>query len=205
MVRSQPIEAPAIDADDLPLLGEPLAVELANTRYGAGPDTTDFLGSTAWIDAWLEHADAATAAFAPLPPRDAVALRTLRDDVRSLVEHTIAGTRAPDEAVRAVNRRAARAPVRFQLGRGGAGTPWCATEQPSVAGAAGLLGLLAHATVVLLASDDAGRLRRCANPDCTMLFVQHHGRRRWCHDSCGHRLRQAAYHRRVAARSAPRP
>lgn len=185
----------SLAVDDLPLLGEPLPVELANTRYGTGSDTIDFLGSPELVDAWLRHADPSTATFAPLRPRDVPSLRALRDAVRMLVDHTIAGTEPPAAAVTVVNDHSARAPVRLQLGRSPAG--WCVVPSPSAAGVAGLLGALAHATVVLLASDDAGRLRRCANPECSMTFVQHHGRRRWCHDGCGHRLRQAAYYRRT--------
>jgi predicted RNA-binding Zn ribbon-like protein len=30
-----------------------------------------------------------------------------------------------------------------------------------------------------------------------MLFVKAHHRRQWCHESCGHRARQATYYRRT--------
>jgi predicted RNA-binding Zn ribbon-like protein len=58
-----------------------------------------------------------------------------------------------------------------------------------------VLGALAHDLMDVLANP--ARLLVCANDDCSMLFVQHHHRRRWCHDGCGHRHRQAAYYRRL--------
>ncbi|MFF5229693.1 CGNR zinc finger domain-containing protein [Dactylosporangium sp. NPDC000521] len=42
----------------------------------------------------------------------------------------------------------------------------------------------------------AGRSGRCESPACCLFFVQHHPRRRYCHESCAHRDRQARYYRR---------
>jgi predicted RNA-binding Zn ribbon-like protein len=59
-----------------------------------------------------------------------------------------------------------------------------------------LLGDLATACIELLTDDRARLLRRCEGPDCCLFFVQHHPRRRYCHESCAHRDRQARYYRR---------
>jgi predicted RNA-binding Zn ribbon-like protein len=36
-----------------------------------------------------------------------------------------------------------------------------------------------------------------------MLYLQRHRNRRWCHHSCGHRARQAAYYRRMRSAHDP--
>jgi predicted RNA-binding Zn ribbon-like protein len=42
------------------------------------------------------------------------------------------------------------------------------------------------------------RLRRCANPDCTMVFLATNRRRQWCTaDACGNRIRVARHYRRT--------
>ena len=44
----------------------------------------------------------------------------------------------------------------------------------------------------------AGRLRRCANPACSMIFIAVNSRRSWCVPGvCGNRVRVARYHRRA--------
>lgn len=185
--------------DALPILGEPLAVELANTAYGRGDEAIDFLGSPDLIDAWMAGAAPGLSPTRPFRGRDADALRELRDATGALVGATVDRRPLPPGAIDVVNRHAARAPASWQLrlGRDGAA---CVQVERSDLGPAGTLGLLAHHAIVLLGGDDAPRLRRCARPNCTMTFVQRHGRRRWCHDSCGHRSRQAAYYRRRHAR-----
>jgi predicted RNA-binding Zn ribbon-like protein len=51
----------------------------------------------------------------------------------------------------------------------------------------------------LLGGEDLARLRRCADPKCTRLFIDRSrgGRRRWCDmKGCGDRAKAAAYRRR---------
>ena len=178
-------------ADDLPLLGEPAPVELANSLYGEGDERVDFLATPGLARLWLAHAGLAV----PFPARpagdDVDRLRALRDAVRHLVDRAVDGAAPSPPAVAVLNRAASAAPLAAQLvpaaGAAAAGAG------PSVRGVS---TARAHDAVVLLGGPDRDRLRRCAAPDCTMAFLQQHRRRRWCHDSCGHRVRQAAYHRR---------
>jgi predicted RNA-binding Zn ribbon-like protein len=45
----------------------------------------------------------------------------------------------------------------------------------------------------------AGRLRRCANPACSMIFIAVNPRRSWCAPGvCGNRVRVARHHQRAA-------
>ena len=192
-------------ADDLPLIGEPAPVELANSLYGDGDERVDFLGTPALVRLWLDHARLPVAFPARLGRADAERLRQLRDATRRLVDQAIAGVPPSPDAVAVLNGAARRAPRAVQLAVAPAGTGAGALRMgwaSAAWGADAALGALAHDAIALLGGADATRLRRCAAPDCAMAFVQHHRRRRWCHDSCGHRVRQAAYHRRGTARTA---
>jgi predicted RNA-binding Zn ribbon-like protein len=166
---------------DFPILGtEPLAVELANTRYGDGED---FLRTREWVAEWFTQVGEG--------PVDAVRARTLRDGVHRLFTAAVQGT-APDRAdVEAVNSFVT--PTRLELDWSADGP--VARRRDTAAGGAAVLGRIAACAVELLAGPDV--LRRCTAPGCSMFFVRNHPRRRWCHPSCGHRDRQARYYRRV--------
>jgi predicted RNA-binding Zn ribbon-like protein len=185
--------------DDLPLIGEPLAVELANTRYGDGRDRIDFLANPRLIAMWFAHVPAAPRLPARLTPRDAELLRDLRDATHALIGRRVDGLPPSIAAVETLNRHAARGPrtLRLDVAAGGVRIGSSSTAR----GIDAVLGHLAHEAITLLGGPDAARLRRCDHPECTMAFVQQHRRRRWCHPSCGHRTRQASYYRRRVARA----
>jgi predicted RNA-binding Zn ribbon-like protein len=174
---------------ELPILGtEPLVVEFANTRYGG----EDFLGTPELAALWF--AAAGTRAV-----RDTAAARRLRDSVHALFTATVTATTAPAAAIAQVNATAAAAPRAPRLIREPGGT-FVAGSHTSATGDAALLGGLATACIEVLTDDRARLLRRCAAPDCCLFFVQHHRHRRYCHETCAHRDRQARYYRRRAAR-----
>jgi predicted RNA-binding Zn ribbon-like protein len=57
-----------------------------------------------------------------------------------------------------------------------------------------LVARLAAGAITFLAGTELELVRRCGHPDCQMFFVQQHHRRRFCHESCAHRARQARYY-----------
>jgi predicted RNA-binding Zn ribbon-like protein len=62
-----------------------------------------------------------------------------------------------------------------------------------------VLSTIARDAIDLLSGPYAGRIRECAHPDCSRLFLDasHAGRRRWCGmTACGSRSKSAAYRRR---------
>lgn len=178
-----------MDADDLPLLGEPLPVELANTRYGDSDGFFDFLGSDELAQLWLTASGACDASAAV----SFDALRSLRDCLHRLLCASVAG-QAPDPAdVEALNEAAAQGRARPTLVW--APEPqqvWVRTGSPTEV----LLARLSAEAIAFLAGPERARLRVCAALDCTLFYVQDHHRRRFCHPSCSHRMRQAAYYRR---------
>lgn len=174
-----------MDDVELPILGtEPLIVELANTLYGA----EDFLGTAELAALWFTTVGAR-------PPRDPAAARALRDSVHALFMATVTATAPPSAAIAHVNAVAAAAATSPQLVRQPTGT-FVAGRRATATGDASLLGDLATACIELLTDGRSRLLRRCEGPDCCLFFVQHHPRRRYCHESCAHRDRQARYYRR---------
>ena len=181
-------------ADDLPILGEPLAVELANTRYGVGADAIDFLGEMALVRMWQS---AALPGSRPIAARDHGLLLGLRDAVHHICEVSLLDQPVAADAVRAINELMEQASARPRLVADDGGISW--SLQLSGTPSRQQLGELAHAAAEWLTSEELARLRRCPGPGCTMFFVRGHHRRRFCHASCSHRARQAAYYRRQRA------
>lgn len=170
---------------ELPILGtEPLVVEFANTLYG----DEDFLRTTELAVLWFTRAGAQ-------PARDTAAARALRDSIHTLFTATVTAAAPPATAIAHVNAAAAQAPTSPQLVRQPTGA-FIAGSRGIATGDAALLGGLATACIELLTDDWARLLRRCEAPGCCLFFVQQHPRRRYCHESCAHRDRQARYYRR---------
>jgi predicted RNA-binding Zn ribbon-like protein len=132
------------------------------------------------------------------PARDTAAARALRDSIRTLFTATVTAVAPPATAIAHVNATAAQAPRSPRLVRQPTGA-LTAGSRGTATGDAALLGGLATACIELLTDDRARLLRRCEAVDCCLFFVQHHPRRRYCHESCAHRDRQARYYRRRTA------
>ncbi|QRP50657.1 ABATE domain-containing protein [Amycolatopsis sp. FDAARGOS 1241] len=185
--------------------GEPLvALDLADTLAaestpGDGELLTSPERSTAWWGLQLPSLPAS-------PAPGLVPTLRLRAAIRELLEAHLDG-RSPDPAsVEEVNAVAASVPTSPRLGR----EPAAGSPSPEAELAAhtrwhtehgGNVALAAVAREAIELFGDAGRLsrlRRCANPDCTMLFLATNRRRRWCAGSvCGNRVRVARHYRRT--------
>jgi predicted RNA-binding Zn ribbon-like protein len=165
--------------DDLPLLGEPPAIELANTWYGAGDEAADYLAEPEVAQRWV------AAVLQGAPAGDLVGLRALRDATRTLLAARCDGIPLDPRAVEVVNAHAARACAHVAL----VVAEGAASSRVSFRGDAA--ARLATSCVEVLTGPDP--LRRCEGPGCTMFFAQGHGRRRFCHDGCSHRARQRRY------------
>jgi predicted RNA-binding Zn ribbon-like protein len=190
-------ESPVVaEADDFPILGEPLTVELANTRYTHSSGVIDFLGSVDLVTSWFGKAPAAAALSLParLTAADADAIRQIRDAAHGALGSIVSGrARVDPRHVSILNHHAAAAPCHVQL-------EWSDDSGASARRVYGgrkadaLRAELAGEVIAFLAGPQRSQVRRCAHPDCEMFFVQHHHKRRFCHESCAHRARQARYY-----------
>ncbi|HEU5391478.1 MAG TPA: CGNR zinc finger domain-containing protein [Streptosporangiaceae bacterium] len=188
--------AAVVDVEDLPLLGEPAVVELANTLYLAGQDVLDILADPATRTAWLARLVMDPPAIpARLTAAETMALMRLRDAVADLLRAVATAARPASASIATINKAAGAAPLVARLDWP-PGQPARAVTHPA-AGAAVfdvVLGRLAVDAICLVTGPHP--LRVCAGPGCGLLFVARHRRRRFCHHSCSHRARQAAYYHR---------
>lgn len=176
-------------------LGEPLAIDLANTvmvvRDDNG-DEVDLLSTPAELERWLAaegerlHAYEAGAA-------DLGAIRDLRDAVRGLLTAAAEGDEPPHGYLDRVNAASAAAPVAPRLALAGGRAVRAEPVRAGVAPLPDLLGALARAAIELLADTPEGELRICRAPSCGMFYL---GARRWCCSACGNRARAARHYRR---------
>ncbi|WP_410609293.1 CGNR zinc finger domain-containing protein [Amycolatopsis sp. lyj-109] len=140
---------------------------------------------------WFTEAGLAPAAPAGTAA-DLTAARELREAVYRLMLGRLSGAAAADEDLATVNRWAAQPPPVTALHV----TPEGLRAQPASVTVPSLLGLIAADAVAVLGGDDAARLRECANPECSLLFLDtsRAGARRWCSMSaCGSREKMQRY------------
>jgi predicted RNA-binding Zn ribbon-like protein len=176
-----------------PLVGEPLALDLVNTRVGAGDEEVDLLATPDGVRRWL----ALEADRLPSPPGDvdAAALRTLREHVTAAVEQVRQGSAPPAGALRALGDALRAAPRHRELAWDGAAV--VAVARRSGDPTRDVLAELAEAAADLLTDPAVTAVRQCEGPGCRMLFLPAHPRRRWCSAQlCGNRVRVARYYRR---------
>jgi predicted RNA-binding Zn ribbon-like protein len=176
-------------------LGDP-ALEFVATLAGRRREPLDRLATPGDLSRWLELAGLADGAGCTAGQlREA---RRLREAIYRLVEAARAGRRPAAADVDLVNRWARRPTpspqldARLRLRRRGPG--------PCPAA----LARLARSAVELVSGPELHRIRNCADPGCSLMFIDRSrpGRRRWCSmQRCGNRAKTARYraHRRKAS------
>ncbi|MEV5328936.1 CGNR zinc finger domain-containing protein [Nonomuraea sp. N2-4H] len=179
-----------------PLVGEPLALDLVNTRNADGEHLATPESLRAWLD--LEAArfpEARDLAAADLGEPELATARELRGHTARALEHVRRGERPPQEALDAINRAQRAAPAVTELTwDDGALT---ATRRRDGSAAERLAAWLAEAAADLLANPAVATIRKCEADDCVTLFLPAHPRRRWCAAArCGNRVRVARHYQR---------
>lgn len=182
-------------------VGEALAVDFLNTVIEQGGAVRDLLALRSDLAAWARAAGMARsarlagagAAWAGEPRR----VRVFRESLRRGLTHW-AGTGRPGPGLVALlNRYLARDPTVLGLERRGA--ELVSRQVSQGAPLDRLYAAVARSAAQLVESGAPGRLRKCANPTCRLMFydVSKAGRRRWCAmGACGARAKVRAYYRR---------
>jgi predicted RNA-binding Zn ribbon-like protein len=147
----------------------------------------DLLADRETFAAWLQEQGLAAAGDPP-GEREIAAATELREALRALLRVNAGGD--PDPAAAAlVNRLAAQAPVRVELGRDGT---------PALQGAGILAAVLAAAGTAML-DGSWSRLKVCVDPECEWAFYDRSRNRsgHWCDMAvCGSRHKVRAYRSR---------
>ncbi len=181
-------------------LGEPLAIDLANTVMVVRDDhAVDLLAAPEQLRRWLaaEQPRLGNCTFAV---GHSAEIRALRDAVRRLLAAAVRGTTAPSEALAFVNAASAQAPVAPQLVAVAGARPKMVELTADGERLDQLLAKLARSAIALLTGSDRDRLHICEAPSCGMFFL---GGRRWCCGACGNRARAARAYRRRKEGAAP--
>jgi predicted RNA-binding Zn ribbon-like protein len=183
-------------------LGEPLAIDLANTVMVIRErQSVDLLATPADLDLWLqaERARLGECEFAVAHLEE---IRALRDAVRGALDAAAQGTALPTEAVRHLNAASAAAPIAAQLEISSAGESRAVDLSAQRDPLTQLLGRLARSAITLLTGPERDSLHVCRAPSCGMFFL---GARRWCCAACGNRARAARHYHRTQAQAATKP
>lgn len=175
-----------------------LALDFLNTRMRLNGEIVDLIQRDEDVLDWLKQAGLAVPKAAPHAARMAIlnSARTLRENIRSLVEKRKAGKRG-DPAV--LNRFLSRAQIHSRL-------LWTNPRSLKLEkvrrkdSAEAFLAPVAEAAADLLATADFNLVKRCGDDTCVLWFSDrsksHH--RRWCSmEICGNRRKVAAYRRRL--------
>src|SRR5215468_7243107 len=179
------------------IMGEPVvAVDLINTVAAPGSAVADDLlsadrGAEAW---WRIERARVPAGDVP----DIRALRQLRSALRDVIEALVDDLPVPRAAVSDLNFFMQSAPASKRLRLTGTGlrvqTQWHAEH----GGNPRLAFIAAQAAEFLSDPSKVSRLRRCANPACSMIFIAVNPRRSWCAPGvCGNRVRVARHYSRA--------
>ncbi|MEV5410070.1 CGNR zinc finger domain-containing protein [Thermopolyspora sp. NPDC052614] len=166
-----------------------LALDLAGTLKWRRAEPEELLVTPGDLARWSVEAGIATEE----PSLDAEGLRrlrALREAVYRLVTGALRGGPWPEDDLRVVNEEARGAPPRLTLTPAGLArrADIEAIASAVARSAAELLGELRHL-----------RVRECARPECTRIFVDRSrgGNRQWCGmEECGNRIKAANYRAR---------
>lgn len=179
------------------VIGEPIvAVDLINTVAPPGsPTADDLLPADRDAEAWW-RIQRTRVPDGDLP--DLRALRRLRSALREAIEALIDGRSVPQAAIGDLNFFMQSAPTSPRLVLTGTGLRTQTLWHPEYGGNPRLAFIAVQAAGFLSDPAQVRRLRRCANPACSMIFIAVNPRRSWCAPGvCGNRARVARHYRRV--------
>ncbi|MFF4359945.1 CGNR zinc finger domain-containing protein [Streptomyces sp. NPDC001604] len=184
-------------SDLVPLTGEPLALDLVNTRPTAG----DLLATADDLRAWwaLQADRLPDEVPQSVTAEDLAAVRAVREHTARALDDVRRGREPLAADLDALNQAQRAAPAINELAWNGSAV--AATRRRDGSPGLRLAACLAEAAAELLADPAVTRIRECEADDCVMLFLAAHPRRRWCSATrCGNRVRVARHYQRNKAR-----
>ncbi|KJY38355.1 MULTISPECIES: CGNR zinc finger domain-containing protein [unclassified Streptomyces] len=184
-------ERTADPRDPRPLLGEPLALDLLNTRW-AGEPVNDLLAEPDGHAIWLSTAGLADRCPADGPGLDA--LREAREAVRTAVRELDAGGLPGAGALAGLDAVLRHGRVRREASAAGP------VDRVEVDEPRWLAAWLVVDDFLGLLAQGPGRIKKCAHDACILHFfdTSQNGRRRWCRMAvCGNRAKAARHYEKA--------
>lgn len=175
------------DTGWLPLVGEPVSIDLVNTRYAVRGRPADGLATPDRLQDWLRQRGFAVD---DVTPRDLDAACLLRDAIRHIADAVVGGGVPDADAVADLNRCASAYPRWQELVE--EPTPH-ALERSGGRPVDAALSAVATDAIVLFGGPMRQQLRACRGPGCILFFIGD-GRREWCTAGCGNRARAARHY-----------
>ncbi|SNT65910.1 Conserved protein containing a Zn-ribbon-like motif, possibly RNA-binding [Asanoa hainanensis] len=185
-----------VQAAGFPMGGEPVvALDLVDTKMLVTNPPQDLIADPAAVEAWWRLQSSRLPAG---PTPDLAGTQRLRTAIRDLFDAHLEGRRPGPGSLDEVNAVAAAVPTSLRL-VGVDGGYREETDWHTEHGGNAALAATARGAIELLADEQRlARLRRCANPACSMLFLAETTRRQWCTPNiCGNRTRVARHYART--------
>ncbi|MEK5040445.1 CGNR zinc finger domain-containing protein [Sporosarcina sp. FSL K6-3457] len=173
-----------------PLISGNISIDLVNTEVVRHGTRHDLLTKTAHVLAWFYTLTRDDIIFKEQFGEDIEQwaddalplLREMRAFLREGYEKMADGKELSTDWITHLESQIKKAPFAYQLKKN--------TLMPTPIGKPenALTSLIALDALKLITSNQVSNIRRCANPDCVLLFIDTHGRRKWCSmNICGNR------------------
>ncbi|MBA2715104.1 MAG: CGNR zinc finger domain-containing protein [Rubrobacteraceae bacterium] len=162
----------------------------------------DLLADSEATGRWLE--EHGLPCQAEIHDRDVEQMRELRTAIREVFAARIDGVAPSATPLAIINQVAAAAPPSPQLAwtEDGPRREW---QSPRASGVQAAGAEIAADAIAVAATELGDTLRACEAHGCIRLFLQNHGRRRWCSTTCGDRVRVARHYMRTHQPAGTRP
>lgn len=185
-----------LQAAGFPMGAEPcIALDLVDTLVTVTEPVTDLIGEPARAMAWW-RLQAGRLPAGPTP--DQLATRRLRYAIRDLFDSYLEHRQPQQTSIEDINAAAASVPQSQRLVLQGDRFTGQTRWHTQYGGNAALAAVADDAIAVITDSARQHALRRCANPNCSMLFLATNPRRVWCTANiCGNRARVARHYERT--------
>ncbi|MFJ9460630.1 CGNR zinc finger domain-containing protein [Kitasatospora sp. NPDC101447] len=177
--------------DPRPLIGEPLALDLLNTRW-AGTPVNDLLTGVEGYGIWLSSAG--LSARCEADDAGLAAIRQVRDAIGLAAQEAHGQGELSTAAREGLDAVLAHGRIRRTAGPGGA------EDRVEVDRPHWLAPWLAADDFLTLLGQGAQRVKQCAHEACILHFfdASQNGRRRWCRMAvCGNRAKAARHYEKA--------
>lgn len=172
-------------------LGEPLAVDFANTVRRSGWHYLELLQGGADVASWSQREGGRVPLLTAETAQARLAeVRAVRDDVFELLLAAARGDRPPAEPAERINARARERPVVAQLAGPAVEHSTVVLGDPDPVDE--LLARVVAAAIELTCTPNSG-LALCDAPSCGQFFLRERTNQRWCGPACGTRARVARH------------
>jgi predicted RNA-binding Zn ribbon-like protein len=174
-----------------------LGLALVNTELAHRGEPIDLLVDADAAAAWLAARGLDRSGAAGITDADLDGVRALRSAIRAAFVARIDGKPLDRESLVRLNAAAAfgpRAP-RLSWEVGGPELDWVRPGPGTGVDVA--LATIAADAIEVVSGPLGDSLRACEAHGCVRIFVQDHGRRRWCSRTCGDRVRVARHYEKT--------